>query len=120
MDHVLFQKSVFYDSKFVTSSARTAHQPPRGALIAKEVAEKMLAFADLSEQIKARKVKVSQNVISKKNVFDHKWSEKYSDESEFWTFEFIIQTFKVFIFTSTSFLRKYLILRLNFRMSVKS
>ena len=101
MDHVLFQKSVFYDSKFVTSSARTAHQPPRGALIAKEVAEKMLAFADLREQIKASKVKVSDNVISKKNAFDHKWSEKYSDESEFWTFEFIIQTFKVNTFTNT-------------------
>ena len=55
----------------------------------------MLAFADLNEQIKSKKLKVSENVLSKKIAFDQKWSEKYSEESEFWTFEFIIQAFKV-------------------------
>lgn len=80
----------------VAASAIAPHQPCRAALIIKEAAIKLMEISRLSSKIRIKKNEARELVGKWKNIYNASWVLNYDKMSEFWTFEYLIDSFKVF------------------------
>ena len=79
----------------VTASAIAPHVPCKAALIIKNVAIKLMQVSRLSSGIKMKKFDALERINKWKNEYMDSWILNYENITEYWTFEYIIHSFKV-------------------------
>ena len=79
----------------VTASAIAPHVPCKAALIIKDVAIKLLQVSRLSSLVKKKNFDALESINKWKNEYNSDWIRNYENITEYWTFEYIIHSFKV-------------------------
>jgi hypothetical protein len=79
----------------VAASALAPYQGCRAAYLIKDAIIIIREISRLSSQIRTQKDEAYKNSRQKKLLYDTAWISNFDSFPEFWSFEYIIETFKV-------------------------
>jgi hypothetical protein len=81
----------------VAASAIAPYVPCKAALIIKDAVIKLMEVFQLSSSVKMKKHDALELVSKRKSQYNDSWVANYNNVSEFWTFEYIVHSFKVYL-----------------------
>ncbi|KAI8911022.1 hypothetical protein EDD86DRAFT_269734 [Gorgonomyces haynaldii] len=93
-DNPLFQRTPFYNSKMVITTAVSPVQACGAVFTVCDLAVALNSYYLKKQRIAGILEGTQQSVMSEKARFDNVWFQVYSSVPEFWTFETILQKFK--------------------------
>lgn len=95
MVSIYFNSNVDY--RMVAESAIAPHQSCKAALMIKHAITKLIEVFRISSIIRAKKQNAVEQANKWKNIYNEAWILNYENIPQFWTFEYIINSFKVML-----------------------